>query len=194
MSGSPVMWSPEPVIGYRYWRIDLDGLHGIRGVRWDEPRLRARCRPRQGIAAEGEVPHAEGECGWPPCGIYALADPRDLVTRYGDDSAWSRLVVPDRPLLEPGAFGVVALSGRVIEHERGYRAARAEVRGLVVVEPRALAVVADPDEVRRVFRDPLLGIRTLPRTRVEALPGGWEEARWMVVARLLDLGSGLPDG
>jgi len=183
----PEMWSPHPVIGFRYWKIDLDGLHGIRGHRWDGPVMRARCRPRRGAPAPGEIPHTAGECGWPPCGIYALRDPRDLVTSYGRDSAWSRLVVPERPLLEPGAFGAVSLTGRVVEHERGYRAAGAGAIGLVVVAPRWLAVVEHPDEVRRVFRDPMVTVRTLRRVEVEEVPGGWEEARWMVVARLFEM-------
>ena len=185
----PEMWSPQPVIGFRYWKIDLDGLRGIRGHRWDGPAMTARCRPRQGTIVPGEIPHTAGECGRPPCGIYALRDPRDLVTSYGRDSAWSRLVVPERPLLEPGAFGAVALTGRVVEHERGYRAVRAEVIGLVVVSTRWLAVVEHLGDVLRVFRDPMVAMAALRRVEVESVPGGWEEARWMVVARLLEMGA-----
>jgi hypothetical protein len=68
-------WSPVPVLGYRVWELDGDGLQGARGVRWAAPALTARCGP-DGRPDDPGVPHVDGRCGSPPCGIYALEESR----------------------------------------------------------------------------------------------------------------------
>ncbi len=181
-STMPIMWSPRPVVGFRYWRIDLDGLYGVRGHRWPRPHLEAVCR--RGIS--GEVPHLSGDCGRPPCGVYALKDPQALVASFGRDLSWSSLVWSHSPLLEPGAYGVVELTGRVIEHQRGYRAAEASVRSLIVVGPRWVGRVADRSSLERVFADPFPNLRSLAGEWVDDLRGGWQEARLEVVRGLLE--------
>ncbi|HSR14153.1 MAG TPA: hypothetical protein VLL51_00270 [Gemmatimonadales bacterium] len=180
---SAAWWSPDPILGFRYWRIDVDGLRGVRGHRWAQPQLEAVCR----WGRPGPAPHLSGECGRPPCGVYALKEPGALVSAFGRDSTWSRLLWEETPLLEPGAYGVVALSGRIVEHERGYRAARASVRALVVVGVRSIAVVADRRRIGRMFADPYPNIRALAGGTVDEFGGGWEEARLQVVRRLCEL-------
>lgn len=188
MAVSDPYWSPEPVVGYRYWRVDVDGLRGVRGTRWSSPRLEAFCR--WGVA--GPVPHPEGECGAPPCGIYVLKDPQDLITGYSRDAAWAQFVGGGVRMLEAGVYGAVSLSGRVIEHERGYRAARARVLGVVVAGPRRLLVVDDDARLRRLFEDPYPSLERLAAIRIEGLSGGWAEARWIVVSFLSRIAGGVP--
>ena len=48
----------------------------------------------------------------------------------------------------------MALSGRVIEHERGYRAQRAEVSRLVFVHGLTVRATSDPETIADRFPDP----------------------------------------
>ncbi len=114
----------EPIVAWRQWQLvpDADGpmlasLTG-RGLWWTAD-LMAECRVHRSSVQSQRAwfPAAAGhrvpdlDC---TCGIYAL---KDL-------SLWRRL-------LGPGliAHGPVALSGRVIEGERGFRAERARIIG-----------------------------------------------------------------
>jgi hypothetical protein len=81
------------------------------------------------------------------CGINAYATPAGLVpegstleAKFSDTEA--------RPLL----LGVVALSGKVVEHEDGYRAERALVTGLVRFEPMRVYETSEPRLIRLEFR------------------------------------------
>ena len=114
---------PGYVTGYRYWTIETSQSHGLATLgenglsRWPvgEP-MRARCRTESARSLRRDprndptlpdpymdYPHEapDVECGW--CGIYALKLPEP----GGDDEM---------------VHGQVRLWGRVIEHERGYRA------------------------------------------------------------------------
>ena len=132
-----VMWSPVPVDGYRIWTIGDDGLYGARS-RWEVPTSTATCE------LGDDVPHTDGRCARVAfgCGIYAAKSPARLM---------SELCV--RPT-STFVIGRVDLEGTVIEHERGYRAARATVRALVVVDRGAVRFTDDPDAIGRVFADP----------------------------------------
>jgi hypothetical protein len=132
-------WSPAPVAGFRLWRVEPSGLFGAR-ERWPGPRLAARCLAG-GPALD--VPHAVEVCGGvPPCGIYATKRLAELLAEHG--------VAPGVQV----AMGVVALSGKVVEHERGYRAAVAEVVALSLVSRTARLVTSDPGRIDAVFTDP----------------------------------------
>jgi hypothetical protein len=61
--------------------------------------------------------------------------------------------------------GLVALSGKVVEHEHGYRARCAEVMAVVVVRSGAMLCRSDPAWIARLFT-PGLGLR-----EVEAAAG-----------------------
>jgi hypothetical protein len=97
------------------------------------------------------------------------------------------MIAPGSPLLEPGAYGAVVLSGRVVEHEYGYRAARARAIGLVLVAPRWLAIARLPADVTTLFRDPSAAPGALRRVETARIEGGWDEARWLVVGTLSSL-------
>lgn len=126
-------WSPTPVLGYRMWGIRPDGLHGVR-VRWRDPWFVATCR----AGAPDEVPHSDGRCGRLGCGIYAAKDPQSLVTGLtGGD-----------------VLGLVALTGKVVEHERGYRAREAQVVAVAAGHGERMLVTDDPALVASVFHDP----------------------------------------
>ena len=120
-------WSPVPILGFRMWQLAADGVYGaVR--RWDGPRLEAVCRRGPG------APH-EDECR---CGIYAWSDVPGV---------W-RARVPPLPI---GVYGLVALSGKVIEHALGYRAQRAEVVAAALVASRGLTCGSGPEWLSRLF-------------------------------------------
>ena len=94
----------EPLVGWRYWRVESSVLTSLtRSVHWPAlGRYEAGCRL---VARHGPVPAVECHCG-----IYAA---RDLDTL-------KELATPN--VRVPLAVGKVALWGRVIPAERGYRA------------------------------------------------------------------------
>ncbi|MFH1329163.1 MAG: hypothetical protein ABIJ48_00675 [Actinomycetota bacterium] len=131
-------WSPAPILGFRMWRLTSLGVRGVVQV-WEEPRLEARCPRGPG------APHDAPCCR---CGIYAFKDAGAL---------WGA-----RPGAWPGIiYGLVALSGKVIEHEHGYRAQRAEVPAVALMRDGALVCRSDPKWIARLFAPGL----------------GWEEAQ-----------------
>ena len=138
----PQTWSPTPVHGYRLWSVKPDGFHGFR-QQWVLPTLDAKCSQYP----DDEVPHTDGRCGPLQCGIYAAKDVRHLLTAERHDLRSSL----------PYAVGLVGLSGKVVEHSRGYRAARATVLALVIFRSKAGPLfLDDPREITGVFLDPLL--------------------------------------
>jgi len=129
-------WSPSPVLAYRLWWIRNHVVKGAR-VRWTGRSLEAVC-PRTG---QPGVPHVDGRCGVPGCGIYAMKD-------IGRLRGWSH------PRGERGwVAAVVALEGRVVEHEHGYRAARAGVVAAVAATRHQIAASEDPDWIEGVFAE-----------------------------------------
>jgi hypothetical protein len=134
-------WSPAPVLGYRMWMVRSDGFHGV-AVRWKQPSLQARCLTTH---AGEEVPHTDGRCGPPPCGIYAAKNVRPLL-----ESAPIN-VEPPRLL----AVGLVGLSGKVVEHQHGYRGANATVLALALDRgPVNPLLTNDPGRIRALFQKP----------------------------------------
>lgn len=117
------------------WRCCVASQHtgelwSVNGwTRWPADRpLRAICDPgylRYQISQRilehrfNETPHPECVCG-----IYALATPQDVCDRY-----WCDLESPYRN----GLLVRVALSGRIVEHEDGWRAEHARITAVVAV-------------------------------------------------------------
>jgi hypothetical protein len=128
-------WSPVPVRGYRVWTVHRDGLHGAR-MRWPEPNLTAECTR----GGRDEVPHSDGRCGPPACGIYAAKHPDLFFREFSTD--WL------------GAMGLVELSGKVVEHTEGYRAQHARVVALGLVGRGRSLVTHDPAVIELAFADP----------------------------------------
>jgi len=136
----PVLWSATAVFAYRAWGIVKNRLRGVR-VAWPVPTVEARCLDygRRAGADATDVPHTDGSCGPPPCGIYAT---KTAAAALG-------AIEPDGPL----ALGVVALSGKVVEHEHGYRAASATAVAMLVVS-HGEAMRFDGVEVDELFLVP----------------------------------------
>ena len=128
-------WSPTPVLGYRIWAMSDNGLHGVR-TRWREPSMRAEC----GATADRDgIPHSDGRCGRLGCGIYAAKS----ATRLLDEFAPA--------LRSTFAVGLIALSGKVVEHEHGYRGAEATVIALVAVDRMRAVFSSEPAILKSVF-------------------------------------------
>ncbi len=132
-------WSPAPVLGFRIWFAADGALHGARAA-WPAPAMTARCGRHPGDRFE--VPHTDGRCGRLGCGIYATKEPGPLILEHLPASArgW--------------VGGVVALTGKVVEHEHGYRAESAEVVAAAAVGRRERAFLVDPEDLACLFREP----------------------------------------
>ncbi len=108
-------WSPTPVYGFRVWQLLDERLHGARKP-WAIPQQTAVCLHPS--TTDSPIPHDVSECGRPPCGIYVVNNAsriRDLVGPWFRQGPATVFV------------GVAELSGRVIEHDTGYRAEHAQV-------------------------------------------------------------------
>lgn len=144
-------WSPVAVLGFRLWVIRESGLFGYR-THWRTPHVTALCLNQ---VRGDDLPHSSDRCGPPACGIYATKDFHFLLREAG---------VTD---VAGYAFGVVALTGKVIEHDHGYRAATAEVRAISLFADGLRLETHQPGEIDRLFTSPvdvlrLDGIRAEP--------------------------------
>jgi hypothetical protein len=110
-----------PVRGWRVWTL-VETAAGLRlgsvihDAVWDPGRTAlALCRRHDDLFAPPAPPHRTPSrvCG---CGLHAVRDPVD---------AWSYLRGRDEPNVIGRILGEVALWGRVVETERGWRAAAA---------------------------------------------------------------------
>jgi hypothetical protein len=139
-------WSPTPVIGYRLWEWRDGGLYGA-WEQWRSAMKKASCRH------PGDIPHSNGQCGRLGCGVYATKALDPLLS----------------PRLSPGslgcAAGVVEMTGKVVEHEHGYRGARARAVQLVLIGDEGLAHLDDPPALAAAFRDPDHAYATTPHAR-----------------------------
>lgn len=149
-------WSPSAVHGFRIWFAEEDGLRGARTV-WAKPTMSASCarRPSDDI----EVPHTDGRCGRLGCGVYATKRARPVIIEH----------VP--PNATGWVAGLVALSGKVVEHDHGYRAAVAEVVAVAAVGPDEVITTADPARISALFGSPgpLVGEAMVRPHRADAI-------------------------
>jgi hypothetical protein len=148
----PVVRSSSVVFAYRAWGIAQNRLRGV-CVAWPVPTVMARCLDYGRRADASDVPHTDGSCGPPPCGIYATKTAA---------AALEALEVKG-----PLALGVVALSGKVVEHEHGYRAAEATAVSMLVVS-QGEAMLFHGMEVDELFvvPDPTIAAARLRAVRL----------------------------
>lgn len=135
----PEGWSPTQVPGYRIWTIERNRMVGARFV-WETPVYEATCDEFPDF--EEDVPHTDDRCGRLGCGVYATKRLSDLIDLHIDES--SRLYAAAR----------VGMDGKVVEHEDGYRAARAEVISLAVIGRSREIFTDDPNEIAAAYDDP----------------------------------------
>jgi hypothetical protein len=108
-------WSPDHVVGWRSWRWNGRLLKGSFEREWPSDLMEAECV----VCADPP--------GWDcPCGIYAMKQPRQVP-----DSKRGSIIV-----------GKVALWGRVVEHEDGYRASNARIAELWVDDAQVARWIA----------------------------------------------------
>jgi hypothetical protein len=146
-----VWWSHTPIMGYRIWQLRDGRLRGA-WTPWETSRKTAVCLDPHSRAT-GPVPHEAADCRHPPCGIYALK-----TTRRAQVAAERSIRRATVPLTL--AIGLVGMTGRVIEHESGYRAQHASVVGLAMITGgpnthHVLAMIEGADAVAAAFTDPV---------------------------------------
>jgi hypothetical protein len=169
----PEYWSPRPVLAFRLWEM-RGRLHGAFQA-WDRPFRVARCVSGRTERDDGEVPHTDGRCGHPPCGVYAYKEPEQLVATFGLPEGSRRNV-----------YGLVAMAGKVVEHERGYRGQRVEVVAAAVVGRGLLVRVEGVERLQDLFAAPdeaVAGVIAGNRMAVQEL-GGPQEATEALIAYL----------
>jgi hypothetical protein len=132
------------------WEVRGGRLHGA-WTPWETPRKTARCLDKQSKAT-GPVPHDAAECRHPPCGIYALKDTRKL-------QAMTERTLRTTPVPLTLAVGLVAMTGRVIEHSLGYRAEHVEVVSLTMLTAAVgtdatVTTLDTPGTILAAFTDP----------------------------------------
>jgi hypothetical protein len=96
------------------------------------------------------VPHTDGRCGYPPCGLYCFKEPEQLIGAFGLPTG-SRLAV----------VGLVSLSGKVVEHENGYRAQKARVLAAAAVGRGMVVRIEGEARLRSLFARPEATINSL---------------------------------
>jgi hypothetical protein len=131
-------WSPTPVRGFRVWSIRDNAIFGSQ-TRWHGPTLSGRCL-RQ-VPGE-DIPHSMARCGPPACGIYAVKD----LDMFPSDVATSQI--------NHTVVGVVAMTGKVVEHQLGYRAQRATTLVAVAFDDRRRVFVERSRDLDELFTDP----------------------------------------
>ena len=131
-------WSPMPIFGYRLWAIRDNGLFGFR-TQWHSPQLTSLCLNK--VPGE-DIPHSIKRCGPPACGTYATKSLTVLREELGIHEVTGY------------AVATVALTGKVIEHEHGYRAARASVAAISATVDAQYLNTDDTQVIKKFFRQP----------------------------------------
>lgn len=131
-------WSPRPILGYRVWRIEDNRILGNQ-VHWTSPTMVSKCLRK---TPGDDLPHSVDRCGPPACGIYAVKD-LDMFPPGVAGGAIHNSVV-----------GVVAMFGKVVEHDDGYRSQKATAVALSANDGRRRLLTTDPDEIENLFSDP----------------------------------------
>lgn len=148
-------WSPDPIRGFRVWRIEDDRVMGNQ-VHWDSPTLESECLRE--IPGE-DLPHAMDRCGPPACGIYTVKD----LDMFPTDVA--------RGMVHNSVVGVVAMYGKVVEHSDGYRSQKATAVAISANDGRHRFISNDSNDIQDFFLDPVTVLSNAkPLTYVESDP------------------------
>jgi hypothetical protein len=129
-------WTPLPVVGYRLWAWRDGGLQGAWEA-WSTRTKAASCR-----RGNDDVPHSDGRCGRLGCGIYATKDLSALLTEHTDPHSHGYLA------------GLVQMTGKVVEHDKGYRAGRVTVIAGVLVGHDGILAADDAAVLDEIFAGP----------------------------------------
>lgn len=136
-------WSPYPLLGFRLWIMRGSGLDGAK-VTWRTPVMSAMCL----TTGEGDgIPHSDGRCGRLGCGVYATKALEPLLSQHLHAQSHGY------------AVGLVELTGKVIEHEHGYRAEQAKIVALAAVGVDGYLETEDDDEIADLCDAPDAAVR-----------------------------------
>ncbi len=136
-------WSPDPLLGFRLWIMNGSGLDGAK-VTWRTRVMTATCLT---TGEADSVPHSDGRCGRLGCGVYATKELDPLFAQHLNARSHGY------------AVGLVELTGKVVEHEHGFRAERAEIVALAAVGVDGYLETEDPDEVADLCDAPEAALR-----------------------------------
>lgn len=132
----PEGWSPEAIVGYRMWNVVGNQVTGVVQP-WRKRTKEATCL--HNVPGE-DLPHTNGRCGPPACGIYATKTAGFVFGQMTRKRDW--------------AIGLVGMSGKVVEHRHGYRAQRAIIEALCLVAGGRSLHIADPLVIEAALHDP----------------------------------------
>jgi hypothetical protein len=134
-----VFFDSEPILAYRVWWITLDDgePQNLRSltykIRWKPRRpLRAHCLFELSRRQASFHPNEQCPCLTHTCGVYALKDPVGL-------DAWGKVYGTYTQANLLRVVGQVALWGKVLQHELGYRAEYAYPVSFVAPEDPEIA-------------------------------------------------------
>jgi hypothetical protein len=147
-----------PLVGYRVWQVIEEGGNLVflplsnSSRDWEGPGwVSSTCSivPANWVSPEGAVVPPEGEVEWTPsheapdedctCGFYAM---KELAPELLHTASLSDLIERVSGSGVRFVLGRVELAGKVIEHERGYRAERARIVELIPLRGTERAVEA----------------------------------------------------
>lgn len=174
-----VFWSPGPILGFRIWSWTKRSVRGPSGFRWRTSHLVAECRSAQVPGLDdGSVPppHLPGEAGLclTDCGVYSFKHADKLIYETIEVPWVQRLTAGLPPYgqeMPEGLYGVVSLTGRVIECEEGFRAHRADVIGIVLPDATRIWTTTDLEAIRRLFEHPEEESPDEAWSHVDVVPG-----------------------
>lgn len=142
-------WSPTPIRGFRVWRIEDNAVLGNQ-MRWVTETMESECL--QDVPGD-DVPHSIRKCGPPPCGIYAVKD----LDRFPAELAAGNV--------SRSVVGVVAMTGKVIEHDLGFRAQSAAAVALLVNFDGQRTLLTEASPITDFFADPTATLGAISETR-----------------------------
>lgn len=127
-------WTPIPIVSFTMWELSGNTMRDD-AVSWRGRRAVGTC---DGSAA-GDLPHTTEACARGGCGIVGFRD----LGLLGD--------VPSDDLV---CVGRLHMSGRVVEHEHGYRAELAEVVALIATDGSRWFRTRDRGQIDDFFATP----------------------------------------
>lgn len=127
-------WTPTPIVGYSRFDV-VDGALHDGDHRWDGSTLRPACP-----AGRVSPPHEHAACRGAACGV--------LVWK-----ALDRL--PDVSGAELAAIVEVSISGRIVEHDLGYRGESGRIAALMAFDGGHWFRTRDTDQIEWFTTSPL---------------------------------------
>lgn len=127
-------WTPIPITSFTMWHLVDSAMHDG-SVPWQTNVAVGRCTQ----AEEPPAPHAIDRCAAAGCGIVGLKRAGDLAGFAHDGIA---------------AIGRLEMSGRVVEHEHGFRSQLAEVVAVIATDGRRWFRSRERSQIEALFAAP----------------------------------------